>query len=68
MSLVMLVDLLLSSTLGDSLLIRKILANYIIEDIIYTRIITNNSTNLLYNTIILDNRKESSLLVISTIA
>ena len=61
-------DLLLSSTLGDSLLFRKMLANYIIEHIIYARIITNNSTNLLYNTIILDNRNRSSLLVISTIA
>ena len=66
MSLV--VDILLSSTLRYSLFFRKILANYIIEDIIYARAISNNSSNLLYNTIVLKYRKESSLLIIPTIA
>ena len=61
-------DLLLSGTLRDSLLFRKILANYIIEDVIYARIIANNSSNLLYNTVILENRKEGSPLITSTIA
>jgi len=61
-------DSLLSGTLKNSLLFRKILANRIIEDVIYARIIANNSSNLLYNTIILENRKESSLLMISAIA
>ena len=66
MSLV--VDILLSSTLRDSLFFRKMLANYIIEDIIYARVISNNSSSLLYNTIVLKYRKESSLLIIPTIA
>ena len=66
MSLV--VDILLSSALRDSLFFRKILANYIIEDVICARIISNNSSNLLYNTIVLKYRKESSLLIIPTMA
>jgi len=60
-------DLLLSGNLRNSFLFKKILTNYITEDVIYTRIIANNSSNLLYNTIILKNRKEGSLLIISTI-
>jgi hypothetical protein len=60
--------LLLSSTLRDSLLFRKTLANRTIEDVIYARIIANNSSNLLYNTVILKNRKEGSLLMTSAIA
>ena len=60
--------MLLSSTLRNFLLFRKILANYIIEDVIYARIIANNSSNLLYNTIILENRKEGSLLITSAVA
>jgi len=61
-------DSLLSGTLRNSLLFRKILANYIIKDVICARIIANNSSNLSYNTIILKNRKEGSLLMISAIA
>ena len=60
--------MLLSSTLRDSLLFRKILANYTIKDVICARIITNNGSNLLYNTIILKNKKEDSLLITSTMA
>jgi hypothetical protein len=62
------VNLLLSRTLRDPFIFRKLLANYLIEGIIYTRVISNNNPNLLYKTIILKNRKKNTLLIFSTIA
>ena len=46
-------DTLLNRILGNILIINKILIDYIIEGIIYYRIIYNNSSKLLYNPILL---------------
>jgi len=62
------VNLLLSRTLGLFKLLEKILANYIIKSIVYSRVIANNYANNLYNIIIVKNRKESVLLILAIIA
>ena len=62
------VDLLLSRTLGLFKLLGKVLANYIIKSIVYSRVIANNYTNILYNIIIIKNRKKGILLMLATIA
>jgi len=61
-------DLLLSRTLGLFKLLGKVLANYIIKSIIYSRVIPNNYANVLYNIIIIKNRKKSVPLILATIA
>jgi len=62
------VDLLLSRTLGLFKLLRKVLANYIIKSIVYSRDIANNYANILYNIVIVKNRKESVPLMLATMA
>ena len=62
------VDLLLSRTLGLFKLLGKVLANYIIKSIVYSRVIANNYANILYNIVIIKNRKESVPLMLTTMA
>ena len=47
------VDILLNGILDDILIIGEILVDYIIESIIYYKIIYNNSFKLLYDPILL---------------
>jgi len=46
------VDILLNKNLNNIFIIGEIFINYIIESIIYYRIICNNSSKLLYNFIL----------------
>ena len=52
-SIPLVADTLLDRILGNILIISKIFMDYIIESIIYYRIICNNSSKLLYNPILL---------------
>ena len=57
---------LLSKTLKLFKPFKKVLANYIIKSIIYSKIIPNNFVNILYNIIIIKNRKKGILLILAT--
>jgi len=62
------VDLLLSRILRLFKLLKKVLANYTTKSIICSRVIANNYTNVLYNIIIIKNRKKGIPLMLTIIA
>ena len=67
-SIPLVADTLLDRILGNILIIGEILIDYTIECIIYYRVISNNSSELSKNPVLLQQQKESNLLLVSAIS